>query len=168
MSTVTFDKVSRMIAEYPKLTHCLGGVDEARIAAAESILGIRFPNSYREFLRRFGRLNFGSSEFYGLEQHLLDVRQSSCVEQTLWARDMGRFPRPLVIIYDTGWEGEVLCLDTSQMNEDNECPVVNWVGGMEESHQPRRVIASTYLGFLTDYIQQAIGRHERRQAMKPD
>ena len=165
---VTFDDLSKMIGQYPKIAHCLGGVDEARITAAEDVLGVRFPDSYREFLRRFGRLNFGGSEFYGLEQHLLDVHQSSCVKNTLWERKMGDFPYSLVVIYNTGWEGEVFCLDTSQMSEDNECPVVNWIGGMEESHQPREVIAHTFLDFMIEYVGQGIERYERREGLRKD
>lgn len=164
----TFDELSQLIGKYPRKFHCLGGVGDKRIDVAEELLGIRFPSSYREFLRRFGRVNYLSEEFFGLEQHLLDLNQTSCVQYTLWERNSIDFPNSYIVIYNTGWEGEVFCLDTNKISKDNECPIVNWIGGMKQSEQPLEVIADTYIDFIVNYIERAVERYEQRANQKND
>jgi len=159
----TFDDLSLMIGKYPKKVHCLGGVGNKRIKDAENILELQFPKSFREFLRRYGRLNYVGLEFYGLEQHLIDLTQSSCIKNTLLERKLKDFPKSHVVIYNTGWEGELFCLDTNNMR-DCECPIVNWISGAKFVNQPNEVISNSYIDFLVDFVRQALNRHERRKS----
>ncbi|MBO0836355.1 MAG: SMI1/KNR4 family protein, partial [Actinobacteria bacterium] len=42
------------------------GVQGEEIVAVEHYLGVKFPASYREFLKRVGWCSFGGREFYGI------------------------------------------------------------------------------------------------------
>ena len=45
---------------------CTGGCTEEQIKEAENILGLTFPNEYKEYVKEFGCIDFGSTEWTGL------------------------------------------------------------------------------------------------------
>ncbi len=85
---------------------------DALIAAAERHLGLTFPESFKEFQRRFGALGFGGSEFLGLVNENFDTNSDPCaVASTLSARKAGGLPAAFVNIYNLG-DGTSYVLDT--------------------------------------------------------
>lgn len=98
------------------------------IKNAEKKLGISFPDSYKVFLKKYGYLGLGGEEINGLWN-------SSIIKHTLYQRQQSNnadpFPLSFVPIYNLG-NGEIYCLDTDQMNVQNECPVVAWYFGRIE------------------------------------
>jgi hypothetical protein len=63
-------------------------------------------------------------------QHLVSY-QSNIISNTLEERKINTdpsFPQYLIPIHALG-NGELSCLDISQMNEEGECPIVAWYFG---------------------------------------
>jgi antitoxin YobK len=93
------------------------------INKAERFLDLRFPNDYREFLKRWGTLAIGPLEFYGITG---DTFESSSVPNAIWFTAVKRqqlgLPKELVILYDNNGV-EYYCLDTSHAEKSR---VVAW------------------------------------------
>jgi hypothetical protein len=149
-------KAAEIIDSNKELAEYAGPVPFEEIWVAEGQLGVTFPDSYREFLQRYGALVFGEEAVYGLgipDDNLPNV---------VWATNTVRtaddfFPGDLVVIQDTG-EGDLLCLATSRMNDQNECPVVQWIPEMSFEEQAFEVINSTFAHFLLRVARQATGQ----------
>ena len=101
--------------EYVNFT---GGVEEDKIKDIEVKLNVNFPESYKNFLRKYG---YGAA--YGRE--VLGSGKSevpSVVAETLRFRKLG-LPEQYVVIQNCDeW---IYCLDTDNMKNE-ECPVISW------------------------------------------
>ena len=62
------------------------------------------------------------------------------------------FPLYLIPIHALG-NGELSCLDTSQMNEEGECPVVAWYFGATLPNGKLEVLAEDFGAFLLEKVQ---------------
>lgn len=121
-----------------------GPVAEETIATVEHELGVVLPNSFRTYLRHFaGGLLIGY-EIFGVRTEassgrtcgppglsedynvILDIVQHNRTTQEDIRRD--NMPTGLVMFTTDGGDYH-LFLDTSQMNETGECPVVVWGPG---------------------------------------
>lgn len=107
--------------------------DDKTIKKVQKALNIDFPKSYKQFLYQYGRLVFGGEEILGIDG-VIDWAgkfRRDIIGITLDQRKINTdpaFPNYFLPIYELG-DGEIYCLDTSHMNEDNECPVVGWYFG---------------------------------------
>lgn len=112
--------------------------DELNILNVEILLNVKFPLSYRLFLKSFGELAFGGVHIYGLGEDYKKLNTFSIVSDTLEERKGNKdpfFPPSFIVIYDLG-NGEKYCLDTSKMNNEGECPIVGWYfGRIEKTHE---------------------------------
>lgn len=150
----TIEKAAEIIDANLDLGDFVGPVPFEEVWVAEERLGVHFPDSYREFLQKYGSGRYGGEPIYGLgtpDDNLPNV---------VWATETMRtaddfFPGDLVPVQDTG-EGDVLCLATSRMNENNECPVVQWIPEMSMDEQAFEVINKTFAGFLLAIARRAL------------
>jgi hypothetical protein len=143
---VSIAKAAEIIDSHPELASYAGSVPAEEVWVAEQRLGVTFPDSYREFLQKYGALLFNEQPVYGLgvpDDDLPNVVFAT--EQVRTSDDF--FPGDLVVIQDTG-AGDLLCLATSRMSEANECPVVQWIPEMSFDEQMFEVINSTFAHFL--------------------
>ena len=133
---------------------CYGPVSESRVQDAENILQVKFPPSYRKFLLHFGAVH----EVAGLPGPLPpgEVRPwSDEVSHSSWnnvveiSRSMQTAPygnecnRQFLYLMSDGGDAWY-CLDSSQMDQDGEYPVVMF--GPE--HDPPVVVAKNFFEFL--------------------
>lgn len=142
----TIAKAAEIIEANPDLVQFNGPQPLEEVYVAEQALGVTFPDSYRDFLQRYGSGSFGARVVYGVGVPLDEP------PHVVWATDLIRtaddfFPHDLVIIEDTG-EGDYLCLATSRMDEDNECPVVQWIPELTLIDQTFEVIHRTFAHYL--------------------
>jgi antitoxin YobK len=150
----TIEKAAEIIDANLDLGQFAGPVPFEEVWVAEERLGVRFPDSYREFVQKYGAGQYGGEPIYGLgvpEDNLPNV---------VWATETMRtaddfFPGDLVPIQDTG-QGDVLCLATSRMSDSNECPVVQWIPEMSIDEQAFEVINKTFAGFLLAVARRAL------------
>jgi hypothetical protein len=152
MATVA--KAAAIIESYPEIADFVGPVPFEEIYVAENRLGVRFPDSYRDFIQRYGAGTFGGKPIYGLGV------PDDGLPNVVWATEAMReaddfFPADLVVIQDTG-EGDILCLATALMNEDNECPVVQWIPELTFEEQAFERINSTFAHFLLRILRHAL------------
>jgi len=121
----------------------LGPFSEEALEAAERLLGLSLPPSYREFLVRCGAGVIEGDEYLGLAP---TADGYGTVWYTLAARRNG-LPPQLIVIQDRR-NGTFYCLDTSQIGADGEAPVVEWVVGLPPSRQDRRPLAPSFADFV--------------------
>lgn len=131
-------------------------ISDDLIKKAENYLKIKFPKTYKQFLLRFGYISLGGCEIYGIiDEDFIN----SGVPDAIWFsfenhKNFG-VPPYIIQIYSVG-EGTTYCLDTSQMNEEGECPVVAWpLGGYEET-PVLEVVAEDFGKFFLDMVHRQI------------
>jgi hypothetical protein len=148
-------KAAEIIDANPELADFVGPVPFEEVWVAEGQLEVTFPQSYREFLQRYGAGSFGGRSVYGLG--VPDTGLPSVVYATQALRESDDFfPGDLVVVEDTG-EGDLLCLATSRMNEENECPVVQWIPEMSFEEQMFEVVNKTFAGLLLRIARRGAG-----------
>jgi len=157
MSIKDLETAFSLLQNYPDLIKRAGiEIYENLIPRAESYLEVDFPETYKKFLSKYGYLSLGGCEIYGLVD---DDFINSGVPDAIWLsyenqKNFGK-PKYIVQIYNVG-EGTTYCLDTSQMNEQGECPVVAWpLGGYEET-PVLEIIAEDFGKFFLDMVQRQI------------
>ena len=116
------------------------GTDEAEIRYAEKTLGVRLPNSYKSFLRKFGWGGVEHFEIFGLGPGVPEYL--NVVKITVSEREDMRpaIPSQLVPIMNDGF-GNHYCLETSRVS-GNECNVVIWNHELPNNQAPEFVAKS--------------------------
>ena len=117
---MTWEQVILRLRQHPDVR--LGaGTTEKAIAAAEGVLGVRFPNSFRQYLLSIGWCDMGSDELYGLGDDLPSPYRD-VVRSTQAERELIGLPKSFVVVCRNGW-GNLICLQTDEV-EKGECPLV--------------------------------------------
>lgn len=152
MSFRNYIEALELISEHEELLDSMEGCTEELVKKAEKRLNLSFPKSYRDFLLKFGTMNFGSEEFYGIVQEDFD---NSSVPDAIWYTLRERLdsglPDNLFIIYDTGSE-EVFCLDFNRTTAEGEPAVVVFVPIVEVQYQTNELISEDFGAFLLQRI----------------
>ena len=151
----TIAKAAEIIEANLDLAEFAGPVPFEEIWVAEQELGVTFPDSYRDFLQRYGAGYFGGRPVYGLGV------PDTGIPNVVWATNLLReaddfFPADLVVIQDPG-EGDLLCLATSRLDDQNECPVVQWIPEMSFEEQMFEVVHRTFAHFMLRLARNALG-----------
>jgi hypothetical protein len=116
------------------------------IAAIEEYLGVKLPNSYREFVASVGWCSFGGREFYGITRKRLDATSvPSVVFATKAAREHG-LPMGMLLIEDSGSE-EQFVLDARELGVDSEAAVKVWTQAKTPT-APLEVVAPDFGSYL--------------------
>lgn len=137
------DIVQKMIDASGKKHYMAGPRQSAEILSVENELGVVFPNSFREFLARWGTLSIGSKEYYGLTNNRKGIPDCSWFTKAL--RDEIGFPEPLIVFLDEADGTEYICLDTSKEIGDGECSIAIWDNVEKEVSEHLDMIFSEFL-----------------------
>jgi|688.fasta_scaffold30056_12 hypothetical protein len=133
-----------------------GHYSDEEVESAEKILNIKFPKSYREFLKKYGNVDVGSLSVMGLSRYnYQNSGYGGLVSCTLSDRQNFSQPNHIISLYDIG-EGTTYALDLSQMNENNECPVVYWPIGGYEMTPILEVVAPDFGTWFLDMVKERI------------
>ncbi len=157
MSIVDLERAFNLIGNFEEEERFFGGKNpENLIEKAEQDLDLQFPKTYRKFLKEYGYGGINSLDIDGITEYKFDGSDyGGVVWNTLNYRNDFSYPKYLIPIYNVG-EGTIYCLDTSQMNEEGECPVVAWpLGGYEET-PVLEVVAEDFGKFFLDMVQRQI------------
>lgn len=145
-----------LIEKHKHLADFEGQKDDKLISRGESVLGVRFPPSYKAFLSRYGCGDIAGREFYGIiGNDFENAGVPDAVWFTLRERKESGLPDSFVIVYDFG-EGTYSALDCSERNEADECPVVAWTPGASEAGSETELISEDYGRFLRETIENAL------------
>lgn len=126
-----------------------GSRSEQIIAKAESVLGVKYPTIFRQFLHDYGAGNFGQAEFYGIiDEDWVDSSVPDGVWYTLNERMQSQLPKELIVIGVTG-TGELYVIDAREASGpvDVVDPGVGYAS--------RERIASDFGTFFWQQVQQA-------------
>ncbi len=113
------EKIIKMIEEYGEERDFFGGASEEDIRNAEEILGLKFPQSYRAFLKEYGSGGICGVEILGIEGNL----GASVVKATERWRKLG-LDKKLIVIEDSG--EFVRCMYSADVNDER---VYSWIRG---------------------------------------
>ena len=128
---------------------CGQGATLAEIAAAERLLGVSFPESYRQFLSDFGWGRFSHQELYGLGSDVptnIDLVRNTIAERSEMEPNL---PAYLVPVMNDGF-GNHYCLDTSS-KKNGESALVFWDHEQRSNQIPGQV-AVTFDVWLIDLL----------------
>jgi hypothetical protein len=136
------EKIKKMIEEYGEERDFFGGASDEDISNAEEMLGLKFPQSYREFLKEYGSGGICGVEILGVQGNL----GASVVKATERWRNIG-LDMGLIVIEDSG--EFVRCLCSADVNDNR---VFSWIrGGRELS-----VRYDTFDDYTIDMFQEGI------------
>lgn len=131
---------------------------EELVARAEETLDLRFPPSYRAFVRDLGAGDIGGHEFFGV---IDDQFESSAVPNGIWLtlqeRKDSDLPRSLVLVSATG-DGSYYALDVNseRASAQEESPVVAWTPGLSTPDQEPEVVASSFGEFFRRAVETSV------------
>src|ERR1043165_3149 len=123
------------------------GVSPSMIADAEKRLGVTFPGALREYLRRFGWIELGHMEFFGLggrippHLHLVDLTVSERSEGGVG------LPDHLIPLLNDGG-GNLYCIDVGHGSGGQ---IVLWNHELSSRQAPREC-APTLEHWLSDRV----------------
>jgi len=129
-----------------------GNKSDWLIEKAESALNLKFPPTYRRFLKEFGCGGIAGEDFYGIVD---DNFTNSGVPDGIWYTIAERIDSGLsheFILINSLGDGTEFALDTSYVNDDGEYPVV-W---LTLEGQIIEDVAEDFGKFFYDEIQDAI------------
>ena len=154
MSYSDYLSAVKLIDKNRHLLHSIYPQKDEVIQSVENLLGVNFPKSYRDFLKRYGMLLIGAKSVFGLDdiEGYDKYRDENVVCNTLDERKFNYdnpFPLSFVSIYNLG-DGEKFCLDTAKMNEEGECPIMGWYFGRIESLKDD--VGEDFGDFLVNFI----------------
>lgn len=129
-----------------------GPASEENIDAAERMLNLRFPPSYRKFLQTLGVGAFYDAEFYGIiAGKVPGTSAPSMVWRTLEDRKLAGYPKTHVTIMSSGY-GPIYCLDGPIVTPEGEYPVVEWTPATSAVNPGERLAESFGAFFLNELI----------------
>ncbi len=160
MSLDDYNATAQVIAEHADLARFGGGHDEKLVERAETALGVRFPPSYRAFVREFGAGYIAGEEFYGItDENLEEGPIPNGIWLTMTERQDSDLPEALVVVYSDG-EGNYYAIDTSAQAESDENPVVLWVPGASEPDDELEVVADDFGSLFRELVSEALAERD--------
>jgi len=119
-----------------------GEKDPSLVEKSEKMLGLKFPPTYKKFLHTLGCGDIEGLEFFGI---INDDFENSSVPDAIWLtldeRKKG-LPNNFILVYAAG-DGTYCAIDTSQVNSNNENPVIAYT-----PDGSTKTIADDYGSFL--------------------
>lgn len=123
------DKAFEIIEDNIEESDFVGKIKDVSITKLEELLNIVLPYSYKRFIQNYGCGDIFGIEIYGIVSD--DKIQVDGIPSLYWLikvlREEG-LHNNYIAFSETG-DGKYFILDTSNINEENECPVYIWSPG---------------------------------------
>jgi hypothetical protein len=160
MGMKEYSEAVSLMDTHPEHSDFLGERPNGLIALAQKALNLRFPPSYRQFLKERGAGGFGTTEIYGIIRENFEASGvPDAVWLTLQERKQASLPQPLIIVYATG-DGGYYCLDTSVQDGNQENPIIAFYPGFPMTSQPKERVATDFGEWLLTVVRREISRLE--------
>ena len=126
-----------------------GPIEQQSILDSEQLLHVNFPNSYKEFLSRYGAGDIFGIEVYGI---IKDPKiDPEMVPNGIWLtrnlRKDNSMPSTLVTIASSGY-GPYFVIDCSVIDSNGECPIALW-----SANEKSERIFESFGDFLLDSLE---------------
>ena len=146
-----------LIAKHRDESDFEGPKSEELIEKAEKCLDVKFPPTYRAFLKQLGCGDVAGEEFYGIiDENFENSAIPDAVWFTLEERKSGSLPKPYVIIGALG-DGELLALDTSPAEKGEEGPVLLLSSDYSQPGSEIEILAEDFGEFFLRTVAEALG-----------
>jgi antitoxin YobK len=153
-----YTEARELIERHDDLADFMGERPEELVAHAEDALGVKFPPTYRAFVKELGAGDIAGEEFYGV---IDDNFESSGVPNGIWLtlheRTDSGLPPELVVVY-TDVEGNYYALDTGRDGDSGEHPLVLWGPGVSQAGDELETVAGDFGEFLRTRVQEGLAR----------
>ena len=157
MSYKSFQEALRVARQCEYYT-TRGELTNEVVSKAEELFGQKFSRQNYEFYMKTGYLSFSANEFYGICKDDFTGTHAGCaIEATLLDRSKYNLPGKWLTIFcfDDGYYGY---LDYSQLNEDNEPPVIRAIYNGDEY-----IVAEKVADDLGDFLLMCVEEQLSRQ-----
>lgn len=132
-----------------------GGADEKIISEFEVALGLKFPETYKLFLRKYGALSFAGDTYYGITRSGLDATAvPSVVFATRSARSFGDADESMIVIKASGY-GPIYSIDTSITGRFGEPAIVETELSFKQTKE-KKIINQSFEEFFSLTVRDAI------------
>jgi antitoxin YobK len=160
MGYINYQRAIELIEDNKYLSDFCGPRSDELIEKAENVLGLKFPKSYRDFVKRYGAGSFRSEEILGV---IDDNFEHSTIPDGIWLtldfRHSANLPCDKLVFYFDGGE-EYFCLDFGKLNEENEPAVVGFVPNVDEINPIFEFISNDFGDFLLEIVQRELEKPE--------
>ncbi len=148
MPSPSIEKLFRLLDGLGDQLDRSGGVPLERVEEVERIIGLRFPDSYREFLISYGAAKIGPQTIYGL--CLPADKDPSVVWALAGLRALSPdVPVELVPVFPLEASGDLACIQCQEAGSDAAtAPVVLWSLGRPLAEQALEPISSDIAEYL--------------------
>lgn len=150
----------KLIEQNKLIKYMSGPKSDQLIQKAEEALGLKFPPTYRLFLKDFGCAGISRFEIYGLTKNSREDFEEGTAPNGIWLtldeRKTGA-PHHFIVIGSTGY-GPLYVLDASHPNDEGEYPVMLWMPGLPEA--PTEKINTDFGEFLLEQVQEELAAED--------
>jgi len=147
MTTNIIDESIKLLNSSGINYYSIGKQKDTTIEKAEVLLGVKFPESYKAFLKKLGACSFKDEEIYGLVGENLD---SPSIPNVVWCtlnyRKYG-LPNNLIVIGHN--EHAYPCI---KINNDFKKPVIAYDISLPEHVQKTKVLANDFGDYFLEKI----------------
>lgn len=148
MSIKELEQALSIIDDNPEDSFFVGVRGDDLILEAESILELKFPPTYKRFLKTLGAGNIAGQEFYGvINNDLIDSTVPDGVWFTLSTREEYGLPDDMIVIGSID-DGTYIVLNAHKDNSELEADVLEWHPETEEEY----LIADDFGTYLLEKI----------------
>ncbi|MFH8717318.1 SMI1/KNR4 family protein [Streptomyces zaomyceticus] len=146
-----------LVRENGDIANHADGCDIITMTAAERALGVALPPSYRQLIEEFGTWDVAGEEFLGVYRTpAMGQKLLGSVAETLDACSQYGMPSDFVVVMFDGMGGLVV-LDSSQVDEEGEYPVLVWNPGIVDRQSMER-LGNDFGHFALSLCQRAVAR----------
>ena len=139
------EKAFKLIEKDIEIADFVGGLSTEQLDNLQDELNLILPDSYRRFLSIYGMGDIHGVEIYGAGSDIDNDGIPSAIWYTKFLREKANLPRHLVPVYESGFDGEIFCIDCSN-NSSN--PIVLYMDGLPIEEQEFEVLYESFGDFL--------------------
>jgi antitoxin YobK len=147
-----FKEAIELIKGNPSSMKCTGMLAESRVVEAESLLSIRFPPMFRQFILMYGTLSFGSAAFLGLREKDNFPAFDDIVKHTLDLRSYTNLSHDVLPIMESGATAYEYGLLLNRPDDNGEPPVIVFYVGYDLETYTPEVESINFASFLLSRI----------------
>lgn len=137
------EKAFQLIEKDIEIADFVGGLSTEQLDNLQDELNLILPDSYRRFLSIYGMGDIHGVEIYGAGSDNNGIPSAIWLTKVL--RETANLPLHLLPIYETGYDGEIFCIDCSN-NSSN--PIVLYMDGLPIEEQEFEVLYESFGDFL--------------------
>ncbi|WP_110875982.1 SMI1/KNR4 family protein [Franconibacter helveticus] len=155
MNHSLYDELDEIINESGETQSGSGPASDELIAEYEKQLGVKFPESYITFLKRYGTMTVNGESFYGISKLGLNATSAPDVRYvTLEARKPCDIDNNMVLIKSSGY-GPMFSIDTSISGKKGEAVIVETDLSFKRSGN-KVVVARSFGDFICNEVKESL------------